>query len=621
MQGEQRARGTFIALWATVCALKFAVATRLPLFVDEAFYWQEGRHLASAYSDLPGLTAWLARLGTLIGGDNALSLRLPFLLIGALLPWLVMRIARRWFGAIVGWQAGSLAVLMPLSGALGVLALPDVPLTLATLLCLHAGARLLRSVGPGPAFQLGVGLAIGALSHYRFVGVIGAGALAMLWLPQGRRMLADPRVLVALLAGALAWTPLLLWNVENAEAGLRFQLVDRHPWQLHPGGFLFPLVQAVVVTPLLLATMLLALRRTIGREGELRVQWRFLGLFAALAAGGIFLLGFVTDSERVSFHWPLPAWLALLPASAMLLNTWRRGWRRAVWATAALGLFAVFAALFVVATPELRAGLAGSKHYPRNFAGWQPLADAVDTALAGMPADTVLVADNFKVGAELGFLRRDPDIAVLDHPLNHAHGRAPQLALWQLQAERVADRNRLLVLAPGDLPFRAWLRRYHDLCAWLGPLPPAQVVAVDHGAQRFLLVPLPPGRVEGTCVAPAMAWIDTPVAGASVASSFEVAGWAFKEGVGLDRIEVLLDDRVVAEAAYGHTLDVRPAWPGSTDPHHPRTGFRVTVQLPAGHAGTRWLALRLHGSDGSVEDWPAQRVRIAPGLPPPPVDR
>ncbi|PSD21486.1 hypothetical protein C7E12_23625, partial [Stenotrophomonas maltophilia] len=33
---------------------------------------------------------------------------------------------------------------------------------------------------------------IGALSHYRFIGVIGVGFIALLALPQGRRMLADP---------------------------------------------------------------------------------------------------------------------------------------------------------------------------------------------------------------------------------------------------------------------------------------------------------------------------------------------------------------------------------------------------------------------------------------------
>ena len=64
------ARRAFIVLWAAVTLLKLAVATRLPLFVDEAFYWQEGQHLAWAYSDLPGLTAWLIRLGVEVAGNS-----------------------------------------------------------------------------------------------------------------------------------------------------------------------------------------------------------------------------------------------------------------------------------------------------------------------------------------------------------------------------------------------------------------------------------------------------------------------------------------------------------------------------------------------------------------------
>src|SRR3546814_6972205 len=62
-------RVIFIALWAGVSLLKVAMASRLPLFVDEAFYWQESRHLLWAYSDLPGLTAWLIRLGDFMFGD------------------------------------------------------------------------------------------------------------------------------------------------------------------------------------------------------------------------------------------------------------------------------------------------------------------------------------------------------------------------------------------------------------------------------------------------------------------------------------------------------------------------------------------------------------------------
>lgn len=615
MEAELRARRAFIACWAVACVLKLVVAARLPLFVDEAFYWQEGRHLASAYSDLPGMSAWLARLGTGLGGEHALALRLPFLVMGALLPWWVARIGLRWFGAIHGWRAGTVAVLLPLLGTLGILALPDVPMALATVLCLHAGARLLHDVTPLAALELALGLALGALSHYRFAGVIVVGAAVALWLPQGRRLLRDPRVLLALAVGALAWLPLLLWNLENGEAGLRFQLVERHPWALHAGGLAFIPLQALLATPLLAWALLQGAWTTGWKRRAARPQWRFLALFGSIVLAGIFLLGFFTDNERVSFHWPVPAYLALAPAAAMLLDGWSRPWRRLAWLLAGTGLLAVLAWHLAVASPALRQDSAASKHYPRNFAGWEPLAVAVREELAAMPAGTQVLADDFKVGAELGFALGEPRIAVLDHPLNHAHGRAPQLRLWGLQADAAPDAPTLLVLAPGDLPFKHWLRRYHDLCARLGPLPPARSVLVDHGKQRFLLIRLP-ARAQptpGTCVAPALAWIEGPAPGARVPLRFEVSGWAFKEGVGLSRIEILLDDAVVAEADYGETFDVGGHFPGSTDPNQPRVGFRAVVDLPASQAGRRWLGLRLHGADGSIEDWPQQPLRIVAG--------
>ena len=83
MDEEQRARRWFVALWTIVTVVKVAIAARLPLFVDEAFYWQEGQHLAAAYSDLPGLTAWLTRLGVELGGHHVRAVRAPFLLIAA----------------------------------------------------------------------------------------------------------------------------------------------------------------------------------------------------------------------------------------------------------------------------------------------------------------------------------------------------------------------------------------------------------------------------------------------------------------------------------------------------------------------------------------------------------
>src|SRR6476659_2344947 len=125
MRTTELARNWFIGLWTVLLLAKLVLAAHLPLFVDEAFYWQEGMHPAWAYSDLPGLTAWLTRIGVAIFGHDALGLRIPFLLLAAAVPWLVARVTAREFGVTAGWEAALLALLLPLAGTLGLLAVPD----------------------------------------------------------------------------------------------------------------------------------------------------------------------------------------------------------------------------------------------------------------------------------------------------------------------------------------------------------------------------------------------------------------------------------------------------------------------------------------------------------------
>ena len=606
-------RQVFWALWSGVLLLKLMVAARLPLFVDEAFYWQEGQHLAAAYSDLPGLTAWLTRLGVALGGEHPFALRAPFLAIAALVPLLMVRITSREFGPRHGWQAGSLALLLPLAGSLGLLALPDAMMALATLLCMDAGARLLREVDAACALELALGLTLGALSHYRFIAVIGVGFIALLLLADGRNALRDVRVWIAIALGASAWAPLVAWNLGNADAGLRFQLVDRHPWAFHADGIAFIAIQAVAVTPLLFVAMAHAGWR--GRHGVLPAT-RYLALLGGLVVLGFFALGFFADTERVSFHWPLPGYLALLPLLPGLLDRWPRALRMATWLLAAVGLLGTLGYYVAASAPQLRARTAAEKWYPSNFAGWNELARAVDRERDAMPSGTRVIADNFKVGAELGFALSDPDIPVLDHPLNHKHGRAPQLALWGLRHEGGkdwSDTPALLVVGVTEVSYKDLLDRYHALCGMVGPLPPPRVLNVDHGRQRFALFKLQSHR-QGPCTTPAMAWIDAPAGGADVERRPEVKGWAFKDGVGLARVEVLVDGRVVADAAYGRRYDgLQRDWPPSNDPQHPDVGFSAQLDLqdPVTFApGRHWLGLRLHGRDGSVEDWSEQPIQL-----------
>ncbi len=665
MHEATAAKRMFIALWAVVLLLKCAIAVQLPLFVDEAFYWQEGQHPAWAYSDLPGLTAWLTRLGVEIGGQHPLALRLPFLLIAALVPWCLVGIAQResashpWRHASIqpssdqrfAWQVGSLSLMLPLLGTLGLLALPDVPMALATVLCLDGGMRLLRGVNWSAVSLLAAGLVIGALSHYRFVAVIGVGFIALLVLPEGRRALCDWRVWTAVVLGALAWLPLLLWNLHNADAGLRFQLIDRHPWTFDVGGLSFIAIQSVLATPLLLFAMVCV--AWLRSRNNSAAASRYLAWSGGMVLLGFFVLGFFADTERVSFHWPLPAYLALLPLVPAWIAAWPRGVRIATWGLAMIGLVAVLGYYTAVSSPMLRERNATSKWYPLNFSGWDVLAREVAAQRARMPANTRIVADSFKTGSELGFALNDPQLPVLDHPLNHQHGRAPQLRLWGLQRDwhldaqnKMRDAPVLLVVGTIDVSYKNLLRRYHDLCAMVGPLPSPKVLNIDHGRQRFLLFSLKSQALDGNvidddvlnvksldqialntntldsttrknvCTTPAMAWIDTPAADAQVTSRFELNGWAFKDGVGIANVEVLINGSSIATADYGiQRNEVIGFWRkwnpvGSTDPQQPHVGFRADIQLGNRPPGRYWLGLRLHGRDGSVEDSPEQPVQL-----------
>ncbi len=616
MQERSVQRTAFIALWAGVVVAKLLVAARLPLFVDEAFYWQESRHLAWAYSDLPGLTAWTIRLGGELFGDSVLAARSLFVLVSATLPWLVVRIARRELGPEQAWIAGCGALVLPLFASIGVMALPDVLMALATLLCLDALTRMLRQVSYGVAVQLAVGLAIGALSHYRFIAAIGAGIVALLLIARGRALLRDPRVIIAIAFGAAAWMPLLAWNIENAEAGLRFQLVDRHPWALHRDGVNFVPIQAAFVTPLLLAALLAGAWR-YRRHGNDAL--RLLALAGGIVVLGFFALGFFADTERVSFHWPLPGYIALLPLLPLVLATWPRWLRILTWAIALAGMLSMLGYYAAVSSPQLRERSAAGKWYPHNFSGWDELAAAVRTAKAGMPEDTRVIADNFKVGAELGFALGDPSIPVLPHALNRAHGRAPQLQLWGLEVAGRAgvDGPALLVVSPSDVKLSELLDHYQALCRRFGTLPAPQVVDADGGGKRFLLFALPdPSGGEDVeadaCVPPAIAYLNAPRAGARLPAVFEASGWAIKDVAGVERVSLTLDGRVVAEAEYGlrDELPQRFYRGRLKDPGHPLVGFRGRVDASGLPAGRYWLGLEVVGRDGSVERFAGQPVEL-----------
>ncbi|HST26997.1 MAG TPA: glycosyltransferase family 39 protein [Rudaea sp.] len=490
-QRERRWRTAFWAAWAVLLVVKIVLAAQLAPFGDEAWYWQESRHLAFGYSDLPPLTAWMIAASEWIFGHGALAMRAPFLILGALLPLLIVRIATRLSGESDGWRAGMLAMGLPLLGTLGIFALPDVPLTFASALALDAIERAARTRKWRDWILLGIALAFAWLAHYRAAMLLAAGLAFFALTPRGRSLWRDPGLWLALAIMCLGIVPTLVFNATHAWAALDFQLVQRNPWHFHADALVQPLEQALVCTPLFYGMSLWALWRTWKRRGE-NAPWDLLLCCAAVPILAYFVLGLFADDTRFRAHWSLPGYLPLLIVLPALLREAQpsRWLRVSTFVLLILGSSVAFAYLGMAAIPGGADVLAKMKAFPQQFVGWREAATQTRALLAQPQFDhSILVADNFMLAAELDFaLDGARPVYTLDHPINVKHGRAPQLAIWQRDETALrgmANPPVLLVVEPGARREReraAWLE---TLCSRVANLAPIARLDRYNGRKRY----------------------------------------------------------------------------------------------------------------------------------------
>ena len=627
-----------LGLLALIVLLRAALALRLQLLGDEAFYWQAGRQLALAYSDIPFVTALLTKLGSGLLPGEYLGVRLMFLLLGLLTPLLIYRLARE-IGVGRPWLAAGASLCMPLLALNGVLALPEVPLLFAALMFILGGVRLIQSDGGRGWLLAGLGAALGLATHYRFAVVIIAAGVFVLGSRDGRALLRHSRVWIGIAIAAIGLIPIVWFNLGHEFGGLRFQFVDRHPWSFQLEGLVQPLVQFLVVTPPLFVVLMVSLVHALKRARRGDAVAGFLASMAVVPLLIFFLAGLWADLERTSFHWPLVAYLPLLALLPDVLDAWRgRRWYRGVLVSIPVvglsGAAVLFAWLLTATLPAFLERHSTAKWFPANFTGWQAAADrtrywltetgsdrvmarasaspgaardggvleGTQARFAAAGGDGALLADNFMLAAELDFELQDRSVDfVLDNSLNRKHGRALQLAIWQRDeaALRAAmPVTGLLVVEATAVEFQdrpAWLRR---ICKLFPGVEVLDELVLYHGRKRFLFL-----RVHSDgkhCQLPSFAYLDEPFAGDELEGEVVVSGWAFNDGGGIENVELLVDGEVVGELEYGAAYPgVLGVFPGSTDPNHPDVGFSGRWDASALPAGPHELAIRVIAADGA----------------------
>jgi hypothetical protein len=137
----------------------------------------------------------------------------------------------------------------------------------------------------------------------------------------------------------------------------------------------------------------------------------------------------------------------------------------------------------------------------------------------------------------------------------------------------------------------AWQRRWCDHFAALEVL---GSLSLHQGHKRFLLYRGTLGETPpAQCARPAMARFYDLEPGQRLSGSFTLRGWAFKDGSGIDKVEVTLDGVPLVKARYGlDAAHVAGAWPDSDDPNHPLVGFEAALDLSEVASGDYRLGVR-----------------------------
>ena len=444
----------------TAAALvRVVLASLIPLFPDETYYWDWSRHLAPGYFDHPPGLAVVISLGAGImdrlgARGTPLEVRTGTLVVGWLAAMATIATARRLGGDAAALRGAVLISVMPLAAAGLVLATPDAPLLAATAITLYCVVRALEcpvksthSLRWWTAAGAALGLAFCSKYTSIFLPVAVLAAIASRRDLRPRLTEAGPYVACAV--ATIVFTPVLIWNARHGWVSVVFQLhhglsaPEGSPllaaWR-HEGDFFGG--QAGLASPILFVMLAIVTIRSLKRRAP-TVE------FVAAAIATLSFVFFVYSAlrQRVEPNWPAPAYI---PAIVLLATTrWTpRGQR---WLHAGVALAALLSATIYVQGVVPILPLAPRKDPVARAFGWRDLTGATDSVArvvsdsTGRP--TWLGADRYQEASELAFHddARPPTFA-----LNIA-GRRNQYELWPQFADRarVGD-NLVLVLDPSD---------------------------------------------------------------------------------------------------------------------------------------------------------------------------
>jgi 4-amino-4-deoxy-L-arabinose transferase-like glycosyltransferase len=473
--------------WATwKCALALIVCATLArlaynawlspwdLAGDEAYYWQQARHLDWCYNEKGPLLAWMIAAACRAFGDVEWAVRLPVVLAWGASAWGIGRLAIAISDGDerVGAIAGALFLLLPAFQANAQICTQDGPLVTLWIAMTAVGLGLLRRLRDGRGTWawwlllyalLGVGMLLKQSVLTFLPGLAVFGWLNRRALPLRWKLFLQQLAGLAILSAASA--PMVWWNARHGWPMLAHTLGHLgaggdQAGQVHKGNPLTweggALAGFLAFFGPSLCVMVWATFRAWNGRAQAQHTFDQRWLVCAAWFSTLFYAALALTKPIVA-TWPLPSMAPLVVIAAQMLAPVLCGGvpgkhlRRLWWASVAYGLAGGLAIAFpTLLTHVPAAERATRKKMLGRFGGARDEAARLAAVIADAPTPDgrppLIVAANYGLACLTTFYLPDhPPVATRDKLLT---GRHSTLEQWpETNLEDPGQRGRTLILA------------------------------------------------------------------------------------------------------------------------------------------------------------------------------